>query len=61
MEKIKYLIPVFSLKCAKSLSWTITDKDGDKWNPLFFIGSVDHRDLKAFTIILGPIHFIIGW
>ena len=61
MEKIKLLIPIISIKWAKSFSWTITDKDGDKWNPMFFVGTVDHRDLKAFTFICGPVHFMIGW
>ena len=53
-------MPVIKIKLVKSL-WTITDKDGDKWNPALYIGSVGHGGLKAYTIIFGPIHLMIGF
>ena len=55
------MMPVIKIKWAKSLSWTITDKDGDKWNPALYIGSVGHGGLKAYSIILGPIHLMVGF
>ena len=54
------MTPIVRMKWAKSLSWTITDQDGDKWNPALYIGSVGHGELKAYTIIFGPIHLMIG-
>ena len=54
-------MPVIKIKWAKSLSWTITDKDGDKWNPFFLIGNVERGKLKAHSIILGPIHLMVGF